>query len=94
MVEAPKPPQRKPDLSGTKPRGREESKQEKFLRLANRRVPVALKALARVANLANTTNYEYTPAQRDKILTVLTEVMHRVSGAFLHERNGDSVFRL
>lgn len=94
MVETAKPQQQRQKPSGRKPVPAGESKQDKFLRLANLRVPVALRVLSRIANLANTQNYEYTPAQRDKVLSVLADAMARVRGAFLHERNGDSVFRL
>lgn len=59
-----------------------ESKAERFRRLANRRVPAAVKHIGYVANLGNHANYEYTPEQRDKILRALRDAVDTVERAF------------
>lgn len=48
-----------------------ESKADRFLRLANRRVPRALKAIQHVANLASKQSYDYTPEQAGKLCGAL-----------------------
>lgn len=48
-----------------------ETKAQAFVRLANGRVSKALQAIEVIGNLASP-NYEYTPAQADKIIGALT----------------------
>jgi hypothetical protein len=47
----------------------------KFVRLANRRVPNAVKAISLVANLANRTNYSYTDEDVSRILKTLDQAL-------------------
>jgi hypothetical protein len=45
----------------------------KFVRLANKRVSNALKAIQLISNLANRSNYEYTESDVAKILKALSD---------------------
>lgn len=45
----------------------------KFVRLANRRVSKALKAIQLIGNLSNKSNYDYTEEDVQKILKALQE---------------------
>lgn len=49
----------------------EETKADKFKRLAESRVSKALSAIATIGGLASKTNYEYTPEQVEKIIGAL-----------------------
>ncbi|HEY7415554.1 MAG TPA: hypothetical protein VH593_10205 [Ktedonobacteraceae bacterium] len=51
----------------------QETKSQKFVRLANFRVPRCIKYIQDVANLANTQTYEYTPEQRDKLVKAIKD---------------------
>ncbi len=46
---------------------------EKFVRLANKRIPNALKAIQLVGNLSNKSNYDYTEEDVRKILKALQD---------------------
>lgn len=46
---------------------------EKFVRLANKRVSNALKAIQLIGNLSNKSNYDYTEEDVQKILRALQE---------------------
>jgi hypothetical protein len=48
-----------------------ETKQEAFVRLANKRVNNAIKAIQLIGNLGNRTNYEYDAKQVAKIVKAL-----------------------
>lgn len=48
-----------------------ESKREKFVRLAENRVEVALKKIRIIGNLGNRNNYEYSAADIEKIQNAL-----------------------
>jgi hypothetical protein len=63
-----------------------ENKADKFRRLANKRVPAAVKRLLQVANLGNRAQYESTPEQRSKILKALNDANERVFQSFANEK--------
>lgn len=63
---------------GKKPAPANETKAQKFRRLANYRVPKALKALAAVENLGSRSQYEMTEQQADKIIEALGVACQRV----------------
>jgi RNA recognition motif-containing protein len=46
---------------------------EKFVRLANRRVSNALKAIQLIGNLSNKSNYDYTEEDVQKIFKAINE---------------------
>ena len=64
----------------------EETKREKFTRLAEARTNNALKQIALIGNLANTSNYEYDVHDVDKILKTLRNAVNDLEVAF----KGDS----
>lgn len=49
---------------------------EKFVRLANKRVSNALKALQLIGNLSNRSNYDYTDEDVAKILKALQDELN------------------
>jgi len=49
---------------------------EKFVRLANKRVNTALKALQLIGNLSNRSNYEYTEDDVSKVLKALQDELN------------------
>lgn len=48
-----------------------ETKREKFVRLAENRMENVLKGISLLSNLANTSNYDYTEADLNKIIKTL-----------------------
>lgn len=59
-----------------------ESKSDRFRRLANVRVPGALKRIGHVKNLAFKSTYDYTPEQAAKIVAALEDAVKLVRQAF------------
>lgn len=56
---------------GDKPPAKMETKAQKWARLANMRVPKAVKMIRNLANLANRNGYEFTDEQAAKLVDVL-----------------------
>lgn len=48
-----------------------ETKRDKFVRLAEKRVNSVIKELELIGNLSNTSNYDYTKEDADKIIKTL-----------------------
>ncbi len=59
-----------------------ESKNDKFKRLANKRVPAALEKLELIKNLSNTNNYEYSKEEVDTIIKALTGSINEIKKSF------------
>lgn len=59
-----------------------DSKQERFQRLAERRVNRAIKDLRLIGNLSNRNNYDYTMDQVNKILTALKRELRELRARF------------
>lgn len=59
---------------------KEETKAQAFVRVANLRVPKALKAIKLLGNLGSA-NYERTQAQADAITKALQDAVSKVSAA-------------
>lgn len=59
-------------LPGALPSAPKEPKDVKFLRLARRRVAIALKRIEQVGALANRRAYQYTPEQAERIMHAMT----------------------
>lgn len=57
---------------------KEETKREKFVRLANSRTGKALDAIANLAGLASPTNYEYSDADWAKVFSALEAEMTKL----------------
>ena len=65
-----------------------------FIRLANLRVPKAIKALSLVGNLANRSNYDYKDTDVEKILKTLDQAMLDCKERFAQKPSADRGFRL
>jgi hypothetical protein len=65
---------------------------DKFVRLANKRVSNAIKAIQLIGNLSNRSNYNYTDADVQKIFRALHEEMSASKKKFdmAQKRNGKS----
>lgn len=59
-----------------------ESKNEKFKRLANKRVPAALEKIKLIENLSNTNNYEYSKEEADQIIKALNKSVSNLKQSF------------
>lgn len=64
----------------------EETKREKFTRLAESRMNNALKQIQLIGNLSNTSAYDYSPEDVDKILKTLRKAVNELEVTF----KGDS----
>jgi len=71
-----------------------EPKDVRFRKLAIKRVPNAIKRIRQVANLANRVQYEYTPAQAEKIVSALAVEMDRLEMAFQGIKPAEAAFEL
>ena len=60
----------------------DETKAEKFKRLASNRTSDALASIKSISNLSNTANYEYTDDQIERILGVLRIELEYLENAF------------
>ena len=68
-----------------------EFKNEKFKRLANKRVPAAIEKLELIKNLANTNNYDYSK-KTDEIIKALNKSINEIKHAFNNKK--ESKFRI
>lgn len=67
-------------MANTATEEKNETKREKFVRLANSRTGKALDAIANLAGLASPTNYEYTAEDWTKIFSALEGEMTKLQG--------------
>ena len=65
-----------------------ESKEDRFKRLAEQRVPAALKRISLISKLSNRSSYAYTDEQIQKIVTSLRDEVSRVEAAFTRTTGG------
>ncbi len=65
------------------------AKREKFVRLANKRVNEALKAIHSVGDLCNRANYDYSPEDVEKMLFSLEKEIRDCKKRFEIELNVD-----
>ncbi len=70
-----------------------ESKNEKFKRLATKRVKNAISKVELIANLASS-SYEYTPEEVEKILNTLQGSVDKVKAAFSKQKIEKTEFQL
>jgi hypothetical protein len=72
------------------PKQDDSTDREKFVRLANKRVSNALKAMQLIGNLANRSNYDYTEADVQKIFKALHDELSASKKKFemAQKRNG------
>lgn len=59
-----------------------ETDRDKFVRLANKRVNNAIKAIELIENLSNRSNYDYTQEDTEKLFNMLNQGVKGVSRAF------------
>ena len=71
-----------------------ETKKEKFKRLATRRLNKNLHGIRLMGNLANTAAYEYTPEQVDIILSSLRDEVSHLEGEFHNEKKDHPLIEL
>lgn len=71
-----------------------ETKREKFVRLAESRMNNALKQIELLSNLSNTSAYEYTNADVDKIIRALRGAVTELEKSFSASRNESKKFKL
>lgn len=70
-----------------------ETKAQRFVRIARKRVPRATKAINSIAALSGA-GYEYTDEQRDKIVGVLEAAVANTVGSLKRERKAAVEFDL
>lgn len=68
----------------------DETKSQKFARLASKRVGKALKAIGLISNLSNRSGYDYTPEQIDKIAVALSEKVNATMSNFNPNAKADT----
>lgn len=69
-------------------------KKERFIRLAEKRVNNAVKALSLIANLANTSNYEFNSKQIKTMMNVLDREFKDLKTIFNRKLNKKKTFKL
>ncbi|MBR6688561.1 MAG: hypothetical protein IKL68_00905 [Clostridia bacterium] len=67
----------------------EESKREKFVRLAENRVNSTLKDISLIGNLSNKSNYDYTKEDVDKIIRTLKKSVNDLEMNFASKNRSD-----
>ena len=72
----------------------EETKREKFVRLAESRMNNALKQIELLSNLSNTRAYEYTKEDIDKMVKTLKSAVSDLEKNFLANTNKSKRFSL
>lgn len=69
-----------------------ESKSERFIRLAEYRVTKARVAISRLSYLSNTGSYDYTPEQVEQMFSVLEQELAEVKAGFLKTEKAEKKF--
>lgn len=64
----------------------QETKEQKFIRLAEYRMNKAIKAVESISNLANKSSYEYSEEQVGAMFSVLENTIADVKSAFLPKK--------
>jgi hypothetical protein len=76
-------------------KNKRESRRARFVRLANKRVNAAIKAISLVGNLSNRANYDYTPEDAAAIVKALEKELRELRSRFgSSERAAEGEFRL
>ena len=65
-----------------------ETKEDRFKRLAEQRVPAALKRISLITKLSNRSSYAYSDEQVQKIIASLRDEVNRVEAAFTRTSGG------
>lgn len=72
----------------------DETRHEKFRRLAESRVNRVLNDIRLIGNLSNRNNYDYTSEEIEKIFRTLDSELKQIKGRFLESVRRESEFRL
>lgn len=70
-----------------------ETKEEKFIRLAEKRTNEAIKKIRLIGNLSNKNNYEYSEEQVTTIIKALETEIRKVKNAYQKESE-EKIFEL
>ena len=62
---------------------RDETKHDRFVRLAESRVNNAIKSIELIGNLSNLNNYDYTEKEAKKIVSALKKTLDNVEKKFM-----------
>jgi hypothetical protein len=65
-----------------------------FIRLINKRVPMAIDAISSIANLSNPKNYKSTGSDWDQVLTALRKAVDNLEVRVKNPEEGAAVFEL
>ncbi len=71
-----------------------ETKREKFVRLVENRMNNALKQIELLSNLSNTSAYEYTSADVEKMVKALKSAISELEKSFSISSNTSKKFKL
>ncbi len=93
-IQPPEVPPKPPIKRKRSPVNPDESKSDRFIRLGQKRVPRAIKAIAVCRNLASRSQYEYTAEQAKKIVDALTAEVSALRQAFEGRQDVLSMFKL
>ena len=69
-------------------------KRERFIALAEKRVPRAIHNLRLIGNLANTHNYTYSPEDAQRIVSVLEQEIRLLKNRFAAAQKSQPAFKL
>ncbi|MBU0471614.1 MAG: hypothetical protein KKF65_03250 [Nanoarchaeota archaeon] len=72
----------------------QETKEQRFVRIASRRVQEIVKKLQLLQNCANRGNYQYTDDQVRKIFSAIDEELRKVKSEFSRQNSKEKKFRL
>ena len=81
------------NVSNDIPDKQDETKEEKFIRLAEVRVGKALNAIQRLGNLSNKSAYHYTDGQIEQIFGTLETEIARVKAKFVAKKDIKEPFK-
>lgn len=68
---------------------KDETKREKFIRLAENRVNSTIKEINLIGNLANKSNYEYNKEDVDKIIRTLKKSISDLESKFTSKKRSE-----
>ncbi len=69
-----------------------ETKAEKFIRLGEYRMNKAIDAIGRIENLANKSDYDYTPEQVEAMFSVLESKVAEIKAKFTVTKRENTAF--
>lgn len=80
-------------MAKSKSKEKEETKAERFVRLATGRVNRVLKAMDILKNCSDPSNYEYTEEQVKKMLGAIAEEYEYLKNAFAEKKAEETAFK-